>query len=190
MTISLIVTIAVIVAAVAILIIALAKQYRKVGPNEVLIVSGHHAWMLPLQSVPLKKAGVVVGTKEVPLVFGTDPIPESFAVIPGVKMHLSNRRCVPSGFVEPTCDCGGIGAQPAEISGNARDMRKLPNHEGCPGRLAERRDGEAVIEYQPFPSQPIQGGRLHELHSVAGQGIPSLLVGGYEQDVAWHDKVL
>ena len=40
MTISLIVTIAVIVAAVAILIIALAKQYRKVGPNEVLIVSG------------------------------------------------------------------------------------------------------------------------------------------------------
>jgi len=37
---SLITLIAVIAAAIAIIIIALKKQYRNVGPNEVLIVSG------------------------------------------------------------------------------------------------------------------------------------------------------
>jgi flotillin len=40
MPVDLVITIGVIAAAVAILIIALSKQYRKVGPNEVLIVSG------------------------------------------------------------------------------------------------------------------------------------------------------
>ena len=56
-TISLLITVGIIVLFLALIVFLLAKQYRKVGPNEVLIVSGGRKRTIVLPDGTKKKIG-------------------------------------------------------------------------------------------------------------------------------------
>jgi hypothetical protein len=139
------------------------------GCTELFVVTGKRSRMVPGVPVSFQEQSVVIPAKEMSLILGTDSQLKALWIVPGMEMHLSDSRGIPSCLIEQSGDGRRITADPSEIMGHIGYLRILTQHKGCPSRLAYRRYGAALIEDHPFPYHSIQSGRLHKIQPVAGK---------------------
>ena len=78
-------------------------------------------------------------------------------------------------------------------AGSQALLTRTPVVDGYWPLMKEARQGTQTGELtmqrskdEALGGDPVEGGRLHEVEAVAGQGVPALLVGGDEQEVAGH----
>ena len=89
-TVNLLIIIGAVVIVIGLIILALAKQYRKVGPNEVLIISGGRMRKVTDPDGTVKKIGYRMSIGGGTFV---KPFIEQVQVLPLVAIHMSRTAC-------------------------------------------------------------------------------------------------
>ena len=132
--------------------------------------------MRPVHSVGFEKVDVVVGQVHVALVLGDNALVKAAQIVPRAEVHLADASGASPRRPQSRWPRWHGRVEPAAVVDYASGRGVLATEEGGSAGDADWRGDAAIFKDHALCGQAVEGGRLHEVETVARQAVPTLLV--------------